>query len=88
MERTKQYTIQVRYLGSKGPAVLSIKIDAVSTYHAIELAITKARHIQPNRAMYEVLPKAMDKKKQQALRMKREQQILAGFAECYAWTYQ
>lgn len=85
MYDTRSFTVRVGYLGSDGPCVCHVSVQATSKYHAIELAYTKMMHIQPNREMYEIAYTA--KKTQRELQMKREQQLLAGYAECYAWTY-
>lgn len=85
MYDTRSFTVRVRYLSSEGPCVAHVTAQACSEYHAIEIAYTKMMHIQPNREMYEVSYKA--KKTNKQLQMKREQQLLAGYAECYVWTY-
>jgi len=85
MYDTRSFTVEVRYLSSEGPCVALVSAQACSEYHAVEIAYTKMRHVQPNREMYKIAYKA--KKTQQQLKMKREQQLLAGYAECYAWTY-
>lgn len=88
MESTREFTVHVRYMGSEGgPCIMSIKVVATTKHHALELALNKGRHIQPNREMYQVLPHGQSKAKMQKMQMKREQQILAGFADCYAMTY-
>lgn len=85
MYDTRSFTVRVGYLGSEGPCTVYVTVQACSEYHAIELAYTKTHHIQPNRALYEIV--RMAKKTHKELQMKREQQLLAGYAECYAWTY-
>jgi hypothetical protein len=85
MYDTRNFTVEVRYLSSDGPCVALVSAQACSEYHAVEVAYTKMSHIQPNRAMYKIAYKA--KKTHQQLKMKREQQLLAGYAEAYVWRY-
>lgn len=85
MHDTRQFSVRVGYLGTEGACVCHVSVQAASKYHAIELAYTKMFHIQPNRQHYEVV--VTGKKNSKELQMKREQQLLAGYAECYSWLY-
>jgi hypothetical protein len=85
MENTRNFSVRVGYLGTEGPCVVHVSVQATTKYHAIELAYTKMMHIQPNRIHYEVAYQA--KKTHKELKMKREQQLLAGYAEAYSWLY-
>jgi hypothetical protein len=85
MENTRNFSVRVGYLGIEGPCVVHVSVQATTKYHAIELAYTKMMHIQPNRIHYEIA--YMAKKTHKELKMKREQQLLAGYAECYSWLY-
>jgi hypothetical protein len=85
MYDTRSFSVRVGYLGVEGPCVVHVSVQATTKYHAIELAYTQMQHIQPNRQHYEIAYTA--KKTHKELQMKRTQQLLAGYAECYAWTY-
>jgi hypothetical protein len=85
MENTRNFSVRVGYLGIEGPCVVHVSVQATTKYHAIELAYTKMMHIQPNRIHYEIAYQA--KKTHKELKMKREQQLLAGYAEAYSWLY-
>ena len=84
MEGHKNFRVKVEYLGSKGPCFHIEKVYATTKYHAIELAYTKLHTLQPNRAMYEIYSKRRSKSQ---LAMQRCSHTLAGYAECYAMTY-
>lgn len=85
MYDTRSFSVEVLYLDTDGPRAKVISVQATTEYHAIELAYTKMMSVQGDRTKYKVVYRA--KKSNKELNFKRTQQILAGYAECYAWLY-
>lgn len=85
MYDTRSFSVKVEYLGTDGPRAQTISVQATSKYHAIELAYTKMMSVQKDRSKYEVVYQS--KKSKREIEMKRTQQTLAGYAECYMWLY-
>jgi hypothetical protein len=54
-EREKSYKIAVEYTCNNVIATYNTSVIAVSRYHAIELALTRCREIQPDRSKYKIL---------------------------------
>lgn len=84
MERQAWFRVKVEYLSAEGPAFKIVHIMAHTKWHAIELVYSANMTLQPNRSMYEIYTQA---KSDEILAMKRCAQTLAGYAHCYAMTY-
>jgi hypothetical protein len=54
-ERHKSYKIAIEYTCNNVKATYNTSVIAVSKHHAIELALTRCREIQPDRSKYSIV---------------------------------
>lgn len=85
MESKSVFHVKVEYLGVDGsPKFKIVSVLACTKWHAIELVHTEMMSVQPNRQMYQVYT---PKHSKGDIAIKRCTQVLAGYAHCYAMTY-